>query len=77
MFAVKSVVEELVKHLQVVGMVSGRFQCRIFESLPNELLPLVIFEIGSNIIQNLLFLEGTLDILLGTLLYLKGVELLV
>jgi hypothetical protein len=45
--------------------------------LPQELGPLRVLEVLGNFIKNLFFLEGGIDVLLGTFLYLQGVELLI
>ena len=70
-------VEEVVKHLQVVSVVSCRLEFRIPEVLAQELSPIWISEILSNFIQNLLLFIRRLYVLLCTFLNLECVELLI
>lgn len=74
---VDRMVEELIKHLQVVRVVARCLELRVIEMLPQELGPLRVLEVLGNFIKNLFFLEGGIDVLLGTFLYLQGVELLI
>jgi len=57
MLSINCVMEELVKHLQVMGVVAVGLQCWIFIMLSQELLPVFIFEVRCNIVQNLFFLK--------------------
>lgn len=77
MLAVQRVVEELVKHLQVVRVIPRGLQLRILVVLPQKLLPLRVFEVGSHVEQYFLFFVGRLGVLFSALLYLQGVELFV
>ena len=70
-------VEELIKHLQVVRMVSCCLKLRVLEVLAKELIPLRVSEILGHFIEYFLFFKCGVNVLLGTLLYLQCIELLI
>jgi hypothetical protein len=45
MLSIQTMVEELVKHLQIMRVIPRRFKAIIFKILPQVVLPSFIFEI--------------------------------
>ena len=70
-------VEELVEHLQVVRVIASCLELWVLEVCTKELSPLRVPKILRDFIEYLLFFKGRVDVLLGALLNLEGVELLI
>jgi hypothetical protein len=77
MFAVLRVVEELVKHLQIVRVSSGGLVGGVFEQAANLLLPERVLEVGCDIVANLFFFKSALSVFLSRLLNFECVQLFV
>ena len=75
--AVEGMMEELVEHLQIVGVIAGRFKLWILEVRAQELGPFRVPEVLGHFIEYFLFFESRINILLCALLNLEGIELLI
>ena len=72
-----SMMEKLVKHLQIVRVRSSYVQILIFFILPYGLNPVFVLIVAGNVKQDFFFLHRTLCVLVRTLLDLQRVQLLV
>lgn len=75
--AIGSVVEELIKHLKIVGMFTINFEIRVLVMFPHSFNPVWVIELTRHFIENLFFFQGTFSVLVFTFLDFQRVKFLV
>lgn len=75
--AIRSNMEELVIHLQVMCVRLGHFKLGLPQILPHRLLPFRVFEVIGNLIEDFFLFHRALCVLICGLLDLHCVQILV
>jgi len=77
MFAMLGMVEEPIKHLQIIGVVPTDLQVLFIVVQPHWFYPVRIGIIVSNDLEDALLIKGWVSVLFGRFLEFQGVKLLI